>query len=321
MKEIHDIKEFENICDFVTHNGIAHCDDKIAAVLCGMFKFVTSKNCACDDETLRQNILRINLLTILRIGHDEVKSMIENDTDVNTMLMFDIGCGQFDHHQKDARMRSEDKIYDGRGDCKYSACSLLWNEFGYQWLSRVTGCKQEKALNRGWMVVDKVLQSIDRQDNYGPVDGYNALSSVMSYYDNVHNPIYSFVKSIENTLEFIFPIIKEAMNVIEQSGQAQSYEDISIKGVFINYDPIGKKSITNIPAAVFADTNILYMIVPSLNDAGKFNVIGIGNHTIPKLIESGKDGCTFVHATRFMAVFESLEKAKEVAFWAASLVE
>lgn len=318
MKEIHDINEFEKIGMFVTHNGIAHCDDKIATVLCSMFKYVTSN---CDDETMKESILGINILGISRIGHDMVKEMIEKDTGVDIMLMFDIGGGQFDHHQKDARMRPEDKIYDGRGDCKYSACGLLWNEFGHQWLSRVTGCKQEKALNRGWTVVDKVLQSIDRQDNYGPVDGYNALSSVMSYYDNMHNPKHSFEESVKNTFEFMFPIIKEAMNVIEQSCQAQSYEDISIKGVFINYDPISKESITKIPAAVFADTNILYMIVPSLNDTGKFNVIGIGNQTIPKLIEAGKDGCTFVHATRFMAVFDSLERAKDVAFWAASLVE
>lgn len=319
MKEIHDINEFKTINVFVTHNGIAHCDDKIAAVLCGMFKYVTKTY--CDDETLKQEILNINLLCVLRIGHDEVKEMIEKDDGVNITLMFDIGGGQFDHHQKDARMRPADKIYDGRGDCKYSACSLLWNEFGRQWLSRVTGCKQEKLLERGWTIVDKVLQSIDRQDNYGPVDGYNALSSVMSYYDNLHNPKHSFDDSIKNTLDFIFPIIKEAMNTVDQSCLAQRYEDVAINGVFINYDPISKKSITNIPAAVFADTKILYMIVPSLNDAGKFNVIGIGNQTIPKLIEAGKDGCTFVHATRFMAVFESLDKAKEVAFWAASLVE
>lgn len=314
------IKDIKSTTPFITHNGDAHCDDLMATLLLGLFTYVNHDLVQqLDDDVLTDDVLKI-LHGLLRVGqHDPLIERMKADEKV--AILYDIGLGEFDHHQENARLRADDRIYDKRGECKYSACSLLWDRFGHEWIITTFKCNNWVA-SKVWVIIDRVLQAIDRQDNYGPVEGYSSVSDVFVSYDMMNNPERNFNISVENMWKIVlFPLIKRMIKTLKDYQNAEKYADLAVSGVFINYDPIKGGSLVNIPAACFNDTGVNYVIGPSKNNPGEFNVIGVGNQVIPKLIEPGKDGCTFVHASRFMAAFNSLKKAKEVAFWAASLVE
>ena len=86
------IKQY-NKANFVTHSGTFHVDDVISTIfLSKIFK-------------------KINLI--------RVSSM--NNRSVNNKLVFDIGLGEFDHHQKNRNGKRKNGIY-------YSSIGLLWKK-------------------------------------------------------------------------------------------------------------------------------------------------------------------------------------------------
>ena len=88
-----------NKANFVTHSGTFHVDDVISTIfLSKIFK-------------------EINLI--------RVPSM--NNRSVNNKLVFDIGLGEFDHHQKNRNGKRENGIY-------YSSIGLLWKKYGIKYL-------------------------------------------------------------------------------------------------------------------------------------------------------------------------------------------
>lgn len=308
------LKDIKITTTFVTHNGDAHCDDLMATLLLGLFTYVNHDLVQqLDDDVLTNDVLKI-LHGLLRLGqHDPIIDQIKEDGG-KVAILYDIGLGEFDHHQKDARLRADDRIYDKRGECKYSACSLLWNRYGHEWIITTFKCDNWVA-SKAWIILDRILQAIDRQDNYGPVEGYSSVSDVFVSYDMMNNPDRNFNISVENMWKVVlFPLIKRMIKTIKDYQNAEKYADLAVSGIFINYDPIKGGSLVNIPAACFNDTGVNYVIGPSKNNPGEFNLISICPGVLPSFIMQGVDGCTFVHQSRFMAAFESLERAKNAAF-------
>lgn len=88
-----------NKANFVTHSGTFHVDDVISTIfLSKIFK-------------------EINLI---RVPSMDNRSM-------NNKLVFDIGLGEFDHHQKNRNGKRDNGIY-------YSSMGLLWKKFGREYL-------------------------------------------------------------------------------------------------------------------------------------------------------------------------------------------
>jgi len=70
-------------------------------------------------------------------------------------LIYDIGCGEFDHHQKNRNGQRANGIY-------YSSIGLLWRKFGKEYLKNI----KVKNVEKTFEYMDKeLIQYIDATDN------------------------------------------------------------------------------------------------------------------------------------------------------------
>ena len=70
-------------------------------------------------------------------------------------MVYDIGCGEFDHHQKNRNGQRSNGIY-------YSSIGLLWEKFGREYLKK----KKVKNVEKTFEYMDKeLIQYIDATDN------------------------------------------------------------------------------------------------------------------------------------------------------------
>ena len=116
-----------NKANFVTHSGTFHVDDVISTIfLSKIFK-------------------EINLI--------RVPSM--NNRSAKNKLVFDIGLGEFDHHQKNRNGKRKNGIY-------YSSIGLLWKKYGKEYLKNINA----KNIDKVYEYIDKeLIQYIDATDN------------------------------------------------------------------------------------------------------------------------------------------------------------
>lgn len=125
-KNIKLIKEF-NSANFVTHSGTFHVDDVISTIFISKIFDV------------------INLIRIPSI----------DNRNIDNKLVFDIGFGECDHHQKNRNGKRENGIF-------YSSIGLLWKRYGKEYLKKI----DSKNLDKVYEYVDKeLIQYIDAIDN------------------------------------------------------------------------------------------------------------------------------------------------------------
>ena len=78
-----------------------------------------------------------------------------NNRNIDNKLVFDIGLGEFDHHQKNRNGKRENGIY-------YSSIGLLWKKYGKKYLENIN----VKNINKVHEYMDKeLIQYIDATDN------------------------------------------------------------------------------------------------------------------------------------------------------------
>lgn len=125
-KNIKLTKQYDN-ANFVTHSGTFHVDDVVSTIF------------------LSKIFEEINLI--------RVSSM--NNRNTNNKLVFDIGLGEFDHHQKNRNGKRENGIY-------YSSIGLLWKKYGKEYLKNIN----VKNIDKVYEYMDKeLIQYIDATDN------------------------------------------------------------------------------------------------------------------------------------------------------------
>lgn len=111
----------------ITHSGRFHVDDVISTIF------------------LSKIIKKVTLIRVPRL---------ENSEQVNK-IVYDIGFGKFDHHQKNRNGKRKNGIY-------YSSIGLLWNEFGKKYLENL----KVKNINKTFEFIDtELIQYIDATDN------------------------------------------------------------------------------------------------------------------------------------------------------------
>lgn len=116
-----------NMANFVTHSGTFHVDDVVSTIF------------------LSKIFEEINLI--------RVSSM--NNRNTNNKLVFDIGLGEFDHHQKNRNGKRENGIY-------YSSIGLLWKKYGKEYLKKI----KARNIDKVYEYMDKeLIQYIDATDN------------------------------------------------------------------------------------------------------------------------------------------------------------
>lgn len=125
-KNIQLTKEIDN-ANCITHSGKFHVDDVISTIFL---------------SKLKENIILIRVPTVKNIN-------IENK------IVYDIGLGEFDHHQKNRNGQRKNGIY-------YSSIGLLWNKFGKRYLESLKVKNIDKTFQ---YIDDELIQYIDATDN------------------------------------------------------------------------------------------------------------------------------------------------------------
>lgn len=111
----------------ITHSGKFHVDDVISTIF------------------LSKILEKVILLRI---------STIENKN-LENKIVYDIGFGEFDHHQKNRNGQRENGIY-------FSSIGLLWQKFGKKYLEEL----KVKNIDKTFEYMDKeLIQYIDATDN------------------------------------------------------------------------------------------------------------------------------------------------------------
>lgn len=139
-----------NEANCITHSGTFHADEVFATVI------------------LSKVLPEITLIRVQEVG----EKLNEN------ALVYDIGCGEFDHHQLGGNGQRSNGV-------KYAACGLIWKEYGKQFLEK---CKVEEV-DYTWDYIDEnLIQFIDSNDN-------GQLPKIQADYRNVH---ISYIISLFN---------------------------------------------------------------------------------------------------------------------------
>lgn len=119
------VKDIEK-ANYVTHSGTMHADDVFSTAFLELYK---------KD------------IKLLRTSGIDAK-------DYKNKIIYDIGYGEFDHHQKDVKVRDN--------GIKYASLGLLWEKFGKKYL------KQEKVedIDEVYNYIEKdLIEQIDAIDN------------------------------------------------------------------------------------------------------------------------------------------------------------
>lgn len=186
----------------ITHAGTFHTDEVLSTV-------ILSK--------VFENI------TVFRTNNIQENMNIKPNT-----IIYDIGLGEFDHHQKGGNGKRENGV-------PYAACGLIWKKFGKE---IVKNYENSEII---WKIIDKkLIQPIDADDNgVFPTLDYpiqnltfsNIISGFNPKWDNENdNQNDSFIKAVEfativfeNALENAISqakayfIIKEALEKSENN--------------------------------------------------------------------------------------------------------
>ena len=130
-----DVSGYKNIqltscideANFITHSGKFHVDDVISTIF----------------------LSKINKeVKLIRVTSIEAR-------DYKNKIVYDIGLGEFDHHQKNRNGKRENGIY-------YSSIGLLWKKFGKKYLEDLN----VKYIEKTFAYMDKeLIQYIDATDN------------------------------------------------------------------------------------------------------------------------------------------------------------
>ena len=111
----------------ITHSGKFHVDDVISTIF------------------LSKILDRVTLIRLPSV----------NNIDVKNKIVYDIGLGEFDHHQKNRNGQRKNGIY-------YSSIGLLWKKFGKKYLEDL----HIKYVDKTFDYIDtELIQYIDATDN------------------------------------------------------------------------------------------------------------------------------------------------------------
>lgn len=123
-KNLHALSPKENFDYnvFITHGANFHLDDVASTALCLLFKRendIINNNAKEEFEIEGAYPVTNGGVVIRTLKPEEAISCLESD---QLPIVYDIGRGEFDHHQEDAEVRPN--------GIKYAAFGLLWKKFG-----------------------------------------------------------------------------------------------------------------------------------------------------------------------------------------------
>jgi uncharacterized UPF0160 family protein len=219
-------------------------------------------------------------------------------------MVFDIGGGEFDHHQKENEIREN--------GIPYASFGKLWRTFGKELISEA----YVKEFD------EKFVQKVDLADNS---DEDDTISIAISGF----RPLWNETKSMDSCFWEAVDFAKEVLSrQIQKYRSKQDAEKMILEkipsarqGILVldRYIPYGK---------LLEDTDIKFVIFPSLRGGYGINNVEAkdGSKKVDFLPEwlGSKDesiGLTFCHKGNFTAAADTLEHAVHIAQMAIDRAE
>lgn len=180
-----------NEANAVTHSGVFHADDVMATVI------------------LDRAFEGIKVLRTFRVPEDLPEDVI----------VYDIGHGKFDHHQKGGNGVRENGV-------PYSSCGLIWKKFGHKVVEEAETPNPELV----WSLIDRdLIQGIDAADNGQmpqadyPVQELGIYKMISQFNPNWNEEI-SANDAFEMACEFADSIFENA--IANAIARAEAYEAV-----------------------------------------------------------------------------------------------
>jgi uncharacterized UPF0160 family protein len=271
------------------HNGAFHLDDVTVAALVDQY----------NDYKLGERRLLENF--VIHRTRD-LKFLERFET---AGIVADVGNGEFDHHQKNAKFRSN--------GVKYAATGLIWKQMGVDLIKLVCEKKDyvpsEEAVEWAAKMFDSnICQPIDNTDNFGPKTYPNPLSEMISSFNS--EDIYDDDSQYQHFIDAVEIVEQMIHNSLEKyARQCKEYDELT---KIINASEGAERIVLpkHFAPTLFIgrDSNVHYIAYPA--DNGKWNISALDSERWPILFTSEQmPGCTFVHPSKFLAVFDTKEHA------------
>lgn len=224
-------------------------------------------------------------------------------------IVFDIGNGKFDHHQKDRECREN--------GVPYAAFGLLWREYGKCFL----GQEEQERFD------EKFVQPLDLDDNTG---SGNILAGAIGAFNPNWDSEESQDDAFEEAVEVAYKILEKKLNslmalergkVIVEESLTTMQDNILVMEKYVPWKP------------VLVPSDAEFVIFPSMRGGYSLQCIPkdfngkTGNKVpLPKVLWgasqqdlvrfTGIEDMQFCHASGFMATVGSLESARKLALFA-----
>ena len=258
----------------IVHSGVFHADDCM---------------CVAIAKTINPDVI-VERKTLQQITEDD-----KNDPET---IIADIGYGEFDHHQPDAKLRE-----DGN---KYAACGLMFEKFKLE------------------LFPDEASAELFRNRYIIPIeDADNGISSnPLSYViidfrpDALNTSGVDMMYKFNEAVDFIQKILERAIDQAKAATKAKKkikfLEESAINGLLVTEEYF--------PTPLLIDSSITLEVSPSLRGGYQLCTVKVAEGSfIDKLIlpeewlTNKPEGCTFVHQNRFIASFDDKESAVKAA--------
>lgn len=265
--------DVKNIKKALTHAGVFHADDVFSAAL-------------------------------LKIVNPEIKIersfTVPEDYDG---LVFDIGLGEYDHHQGCSEYRSN--------GMPYASLGKLWRDIGPTLVSSKDALNFDKSF----------IQDLDYADNVG---GFSALSNAIHSFNPVWDSPNTSDEQFFKAVNFAEEILKNEFEKIHAKNRAKSMVEQALKesqnGIVILSHCVPWKE-------VLIDTDAKFVIFPS--QRGGYNIQAVPESLISRTpvipfpekwlgksadeLQHYVPGMTFCHNSNFLAAANTLNDAIAVA--------
>jgi uncharacterized UPF0160 family protein len=289
----------KNITTLGTHSGKFHADDVMATA-------------------------------ILRLLIGDIKVTRTRDEDILNKINFvyDIGLGEFDHHQLNKEIREN--------NIPYAACGLVWREFGPRVIQKFNSEFDKNDILSIFDYVDKnILQGIDATDNGIDIKSEIKVTSISDIiqsfnptWDSESSKDEAFEEAVRYATELMKRIIGRQVSVIKARGIVnEAFQNRDIKEIIVlkNGCPwlqqLLKIDINTEVLFVISpdDNNVEYKIqtvkkTPDTFEARKDlleSIRGKSSEEINSIIKI--DDAIFCHKAGFIASVKSMESALKIA--------
>ena len=265
---------------------------------------VTHNSVFHADETMSTAILS-NIY-----GQDEVKIVRTNRSDKYIdnpdTIIYDIGMGQYDHHQKGGNGVRDNNV-------PYAACGLIWRDFGKNLIKiiakQMNVANNDEIIDRVYNIIDYlIIQGIDANDN-----GYKAsdYSKGSINYFNISNMVFSFntiacdggVNSFQQEINFRKAVdlcsqilISNIRKYLDAANSESILKDLIANNVY-EHILVLDKYIPWIKYITENTDNIWYILFPSARNEGEWNMQAVPlsadtfdqRHSVPEAWWGGND--------------------------------